>query len=177
MERVNTYSTNQIVTSAQLNAIQDRASGGEPSAVGNLTGATAGEKLVWWESATDVTAGKLVTVDEGSWKDYVVTWDLNVKGGANGEVGGVNDYAWDNGTVTHGMAYLGLGAEDGAGNQVTAGNPPVRASGTSWAGDLGGGKWLYVDAYDGNKLKFYNDTAGTLRTPALRVCGTETNLR
>ena len=37
--------------------------------------------------------------------------------------------------------------------------------------------WLYVDSFDSYKLKFYNDTGGTLRTPALRVAGTKTNKR
>lgn len=176
MDRVTTYSVNAVVTSAELNSIQDRAVGGEPSAVGNLTSLSAGERVVWFESAADLVAAKLMVVDERNWKDHVVAWTLNIHSGANQQVGAANDYQWDQ-TVTSGVAYLGLGALDGASAQVTDGNPPVRASGTSWAGDLGGGKWLYVDAADGYKLKFYNDTGGTLRTPALRVAGTKTNKR
>lgn len=176
MDRVNTYSVNAVITSSQMNSIQDRAVGGEPSAVGNLTGLSAGERVVWFESAVDVAAATLIVVDNRNWKDHVVAWTLNVHGGANQEIGAANDYQWDQ-TVTSGVAYLGLGALDAGSAQVANGFPPVRAAGSSWAGDLGGGKWLYVDAGDGYKLKFYNDTGGTLRTPALRVAGTKTNKR
>lgn len=176
MDRVNTYSVNAVITSSQMNSIQDRAVGGEPSAVGNLTGLSAGERVVWFESAVDVAAATLIVVDNRNWKDHVVAWTLNVHGGANQEIGAANDYQWDQ-TVTSGVAYLGLGALDSGSAQVADGFPPVRAAGASWAGDLGGGKWLYVDAADGYKLKFYNNTGGTLRTPALRVAGTKTNKR
>jgi len=176
MDRVNTYSVNAVITSSQMNSIQDRAVGGEPSAVGNLTGLSAGERVVWFESAVDLANAKVMVVDERNWKDHVVAWTLNIHSAADQEIGGVNDIAWDQ-AVTSGVAYLGLGALDGASAQVTDGNPPVRATVSSWAGDLGGGKWLYVDSFDGYKLKFYNNTGSTLKTPALRVAGTKTNKR
>ena len=54
MDRVNTYSVNQIVTSAQLNEIQDNAVGGITPPLGNLNGANPGERLVHFESAADL---------------------------------------------------------------------------------------------------------------------------
>ena len=61
--------------------------------------------------------------------------------------------------------------------KVTVGNPPVRANGSSWAVLLGVNLWLYIDASDSGKLKLFNDTGSTLRTPYLRLSGTETNKR
>jgi hypothetical protein len=37
--------------------------------------------------------------------------------------------------------------------------------------------WLYVDGFDSNTLKLYNNTGGSKRTPFLHVVGTKTNKR
>lgn len=177
MDRIATYSPNQIVTSAQLNSIQDQAVGAPALATGNLTGIDPGERVIHWESATDIATNTITLVDGvNAWSDYVVAWALNVKGGANSEIGGSADASWQ-GTVTMGLGYLGVGAKDAASNQVTVGNPPVRANGSSWAVLLGVNLWLYIDASDSGKLKLFNDTGSTLRTPYLRLSGTETNKR
>lgn len=177
MDRIATYSPNQIVTSAQLNSIQDQAVGAIALATGNLTTIDPGERVIHWESATDISTDTVTLIDGVNvWADYVVAWALNVKGGANSELGGTADASWQ-GTVTSGLGYLGLGAKNAASGQVSAGNPPVRANGSSWAVLLAANLWLYVDGFDGGKLKLFNDTGSTLRTPYLRLSGTETNKR
>jgi hypothetical protein len=177
MDRVATYVTNAIVTSTQLNTIQDRAAGGVPSTTGLLTGANSGERLLWWQSASDIANGAILTVDTASWKDFVVSWELFLAAGALQDIGAANDYVFDSGTQSRGVGYLGNGAQNSTGGQVTNGNPPVRAAGASWAADLGAGMWLYVDGFDSNTLKLYNGTGGSKRTPFLHVVGTKTNKR
>ena len=177
MDRIATYSANQLITSLQMNEIQDRAVGALALATGNLTTIDPGERVIHWESATDISTNTITLIDGvNAWSDYVVAWALNIKGGASSEIGGTSDVSWQ-GTVTTGLGYLGLGAKDGASNQVTVNNPPVRANGSSWAVLLGVNLWLYVDASDSGKLKLFNDTGSTLRTPYLRLSGTETNKR
>ena len=177
MDRITTYSPNQIVTSTQLNSIQDQAVGALVLATGNLTTIDPGERVIHWESATDISTNTITLIDGvNAWSDYVVAWALNIKGGASSEIGGTSDASWQ-GTVTMGLGYLGLGAKDGASNQVTVGNPPVRANGSSWAVLLGVNLWLYIDASDSGKLKLFNDTGSTLRTPYLRVAGALCNKR
>lgn len=177
MDRIATYSTNQIVTSTQLNSLQDRAVGAVALSTGNLSGVDPGERVIHWESASDITTNTITVIDAvNSWADYVVMWALNIKGGGSEEIGGVNDISWQ-GTVTMGLGYLGVTAKNGAAGQVSVGNPPVRAGGSSWAVSLAANLWLYVDSYDSNALKLFNDTGSTLRTPYLRLSGTETNLR
>ena len=177
MDRIATYSPNQIVTSAQLNSIQDQAVGALALATGNLSTVDPGERVIHWESATDIATNTITLVDGVNlWSDYVVMWALNIKGGANSQIGAAADASWQ-GTVTTGLGYLGVGAKNGASGQVTVGNPPVRANGSSWAVLLAANLWLYVDAIDSGKLKLFNDTGSTLRTPYLRLSGTETNKR
>lgn len=179
MDRVNTYSVNQIVTSAQLNEIQDNAVGGITPPLGNLNGANPGERLVHFESTTDLADNDLVTVDSRNWKDFVVNYFFYDNPTANGAIGDTDDYAWgDAGAgVTVGIAYLGLGATDGAGNQVVPLSPPLGAAGTSWAPRIKAGLWIYADPFDNYKLKLYNDTGNTIGTPYIRVSGTKTNKR
>ena len=117
MDRITTYSPNQIVTSAQLNSIQDQAVGAVALATGNLTTIDPGERVIHWESATDISTNTITLVDGVNlWSDYVVMWALNIKGGANSEIGGSADASWQ-GTVTTGLGYLGLGevGDSGAG--------------------------------------------------------------
>ena len=180
MDRVQTYVFGSIVASTELNDIQDRAVGGEPSAQGNLTACNPGERVVHFESTTDLLDGTLVVIDDGNWKDFVVHWTLYEKPSSAQTIGAANDYVWGNvigGGVTMGIAYLGLGADDGAAGQVVNGAPPVPASGVSWAIEIAADLWLYVDGFDGFKPKIYNDTGGALRTPYVRLAGTKTNKR
>ena len=84
MDRIATYSPNQIVTSAQLNAIQDQAVGALALATGNLSTVDPGERVIHWESATDIATNTITTIDGVNvWTDYVVMWALDIKGGAS----------------------------------------------------------------------------------------------
>ena len=177
MDRIATYSPNQIVTSAQLNSIQDQAVGALALATGNLTTIDPGERVIHWESATDIATNTVTLIDGVNvWTDYVVMWALNVKGGANSQIGGADDASWQ-GTVTMGLGYLGLGAKNSGGTQVSVGNPPAPSNGVSWVVLLAADLWIYVDLFDGFKLKLFNNTGSALRTPYLRLSGTETNKR
>jgi hypothetical protein len=100
------------------------------------------------------------------WSDRLILGWFRGLGGATEYPGGANDYLFDAGTLHNFYGYTGLGALNGASGQVSPGNPPVRAVGTSWACLIDTNLWLYYDAADG-KLKVYNDTGSTLRTPAL----------
>jgi len=180
MDRVQTYAFGSIVGSTELNDIQDRAVGGEPSAQGNITGCNPGERVVHFELATDLADKTLMIVDDNNWKDYVVAWTLYQKPSGLQTIGAANDYVWGDavtGGVTSGIAYLGLGADDGTGAQVVNGAPPVPATGVSWAPRIAAGVYIYVDAFDGFKLKVYNNSGGGIRTPYLRVAGTKANKR
>ncbi len=175
MDRIATYSPNQIVTSAQLNEIQDQAVGSTPATTGNsLATMSTGERVIHWESATNVADGAIAIIDDADWSDRVVDVTLNVKANTLAYVGGTNDDVWAAGTVTRGLGYLGNGAKH-AGAQVTAGNPPTLSAGASWAAQLAG-VWLYVDPYD-SKLKIYNESGSALLTPYLRVAGALCNKR
>jgi hypothetical protein len=57
------------------------------------------------------------------------------------------------------------------------GNPPMPSNGVSWAVQLIANLWIYVDLFDSFKLKLFNNTGTALRTPYLRLSGTETNKR
>lgn len=180
MDRVQTYVFGSIVASTELNGIQNRAVGGEPSAQGNLTVCNPGERVVHFEAPADLADKTLLTIDDLNWKDYVLHWTLYQKPSGSQTIGDTNDYVWGNtpgGGVTMGIAYLGLGADDGTGNQVVNGAPPVPASGTSWAIEIATGLWLYCDGFDGFKPKLYNNTGGGIRTPYVRLAGTKTNKR
>lgn len=140
-----------------------------------------------YQATSDLTTGTLAIVDDGTittvntavdpavtttatmdWSDRLVIGWFRPLAGATEYPGGVNDHAFDAGTLYNFWGYLGLGAQNGAGGQVSPMNPPVPAAGTSWAILITANVWLYLDAADG-KLKLYNGTGGTLRTPALFI--------
>jgi hypothetical protein len=175
MDRIATYAPNQIVTSTQLNAIQDLAVGSRPADVGNnLSTMSEGERVIHWESATDVADGTIAILDDADWSDYIIDIALNAKANTLAYIGGTNDDVWAAGTTTRALGYLGKGAKH-AGVQVTAGNPPILSAGLSWAAQLAG-VWVYVDPYD-SKLKIYNESGFALLTPYLRIAGALTNKR
>ena len=143
-----------------------------------------------YQATANLNAASLSVVDDGtittvntavdpavtttatmSWSDrYVIGW-FRPLAGATEYPGGANDYDFDAGNLYNFWGYLGLGAQNGAGGQVSPMNPPVPAAGTSWAILITANVWLYLDAADG-KLKLYNGTGGTLRTPALFILAT-----
>lgn len=143
-----------------------------------------------YQATANLTAASLSIVDDGtittvntavdpavtttavmSWSDRLVLGWFRAMAGATEYPGGANDFDFDAGALFNFYGYLGLGAQNGAGGQVSPMNPPVPSAGTSWAIAITAGVWLYLDAADG-KLKLYNDTGATLRTPALFILAT-----
>jgi len=143
-----------------------------------------------YQATADLNAASLSVVDDGtittvntavdpavtttatmSWSDRLVLGWFRAMAGATEYPGGANDFDFDAGAIFNFWGYLGLGAQNGAGGQVSPFNPPVPSAGTSWAIAITAGVWLYLDAADG-KLKLYNDTGSTLRSPALFILAT-----
>jgi len=179
MDRVQTYVFGSVVASTDLNSIQDRAVGGIASLQGNLTGCNPGERIVHYQSATDLVTGDLLTIDNGDWKDFVVHYAFYDNPTATGGIGEANDDTWgDTGAgVTFGIAYFGLGATDNAGNPVIPGAPPFAAAGLSWAPRIAANLWIFADPNDGFKPKIYNNTGVAIGRPYIRLAGTKTNAR
>lgn len=191
MERLNSYSVGQLVYNVWLNSLQDLAAGHRPATNGDLSAMTGGLEGRLWQSTSDLASGALVQVDNGtisvvntgtspatlatttmSWLDREVFGIFRGFAGATQYPGGTNDYQFDAaGTPTLFWGYLGRGARDGGGNAPSAGNPPVRASGTSWAAEIATNVWLYADPSN-EKLYLYNATVGSIRTPSLMFFAT-----
>lgn len=139
-----------------------------------------------FQATADLNTGALISIDNGtisivdttpqpavlttatmSWADREVFGIYRGFAGAAQYPGGAGDYQFDAaGAPTLFYGYLGKGAKTGASAQVSAGNPPVPAAGTSWAVQIVANLWLYLDPFDG-VLKLYNATGSTIRTPAL----------
>ncbi len=120
-------------------------------------------KITTVNTAVDPAVTTTATMD---WSDRLILGWFRGLGGATQYPGGVEDPFFDAGTLVNFYGYTGLGALNGASGQVSPMNPPVRSAGTSWACLVTTNLWIYYDAADG-KLKVYNDTGSTLRTPAI----------
>jgi hypothetical protein len=151
-----------------------------------LTSQQAGAEGRIYQATADLNTGTLVMLDDGtisivnttpdpavitttrmSWSDREVFGIYRGFAGAAQYPGGAGDYQFDAaGAPTLFYGYLGKGAKNGASTQVSAGNPPVPAAGTSWAVQITTNLWLYLDPFDG-ALKLYNATGSTIRSPAL----------
>lgn len=151
-----------------------------------LTSQQAGAEGRIYQATSDLNTGTLVMLDDGtinivnttpdpavittttmSWSDREVFGIYRGFAGAAQYPGGAGDYQFDAaGAPTLFYGYLGKGAKNGASTQVSAGNPPVPAAGTSWAVQITTNLWLYLDPFDG-ALKLYNATGSTIRSPAL----------
>lgn len=145
-----------------------------------------------YQATSDLATATLATVDSGaitvintavapavttsgtmSWNDRMVIGFFRGFAGATEYPGGANDYQFDaSGAPVVFLGYLGKGAKTGASAQVSAGNPPVPAAGTSWAVTIAANLWLYTDPFDSNILKVYNNTGATIRTPLLILFAT-----
>lgn len=167
MDRLTTFSTNSVVPSATLNAMQDRAVGmrlttqaaaSELTAMAAVTGGGAGlECRLWASDASGVAAADLLLIDDSAdWRDRLVfVWWQNI-GAANVRAAQANDYTND-GTlvvVNTRMGYLGTGGKDAGGASPSAGNPPVTAAG-KYRVEIATNVSLYADASNG-KLYIYN---------------------
>lgn len=186
MDRAETFAPLTLVPSVYLNLQQDVTPALRASTEGYLSAMGDGGEGQLWQSSADLVTATLVSV-AGSTVEVVNTgvspavittatidWnDREVKGlfrgfaGATEYPGGANDYQFDaSGAPVVFWGYLGRGALNGASGPVSAGNPPVPAAGTSWAVQIAANLWLYLDSSDG-KLKLYNNTGATIRTPSL----------
>lgn len=187
MDSPQTFSAGLEIGAAFLNLVQKIGVAQRPASHGDLTTMTQGVEARVFQATADMTDGTLVTVcnktievvdtlsdpivlttGEGSaWTDRLILGVYRPMGGAGELAGGANDYLFDDGALTTFCGYTGLGAYDAGGtNPPSAGNPPNRAMGTSWAIKVVNNLWLYVDPSDGF-LKLYNYTGSTIRTPFL----------
>ena len=191
-DRLESFAVNTLIPSVFLNAEQDIAAVMRNATATALTLMGEGLEGRVWQSTSDLTTGTIQTVDVGtidvvdtgvtpavltsgtmSWRDREIVGLFRAMTGATQYPGGANDYQFDAAaTPTLFWGYTGKGAVDGVGAQVTPGNPPVPAAGTSWACLISKNLWLYVDPDDGDKLKIYNNTGSTLRTPTLFLLAT-----
>jgi len=185
MERAWTAALGLNVPSVGENLIQDLAMVMRKATGTAITTQGTGIEARVYQATSDLATGTLAIIDDGTittvntavdpavtatatmdWSDRLILGWVRGLGGATQYPGGANDYLFDAGTLVNFYGYTGLGALNGASGQVSPRNPPVRAVGTSWACLIDTNLWLYYDAADG-KLKVYNDTGSTLRTPAL----------
>lgn len=192
-DRLQTFSVNTQLASVYLNATQDLAMLMRVATATSLVTQEAGIEGRIYQATADLNTGTLISLDDGtidvvntgvtpavlttstmSWSDREVFGVYRGFAGASQYPGGANDYQFDAaGAPTLFWGYLGKGAKNGASAQVSAGNPPVPASGTSWAVQIVANLWLYLDPFDGF-LKLYNATGSTIRTPALVFFATGT---
>lgn len=189
MDRAETFAPLTLVPSVYLNLQQDVTPALRASTEGYLSAMGDGGEGQLWQSSSDLNTATLVAVagntveivDPGtppsvpaSITTAAIDWnDREVKGmfrgfaGATEYPGGANDYLFDaSGAPVMFWGYLGRGGLTGGGLAPSPGNPPVPAAGTSWAIQIAANLWLYLDSADG-KLKLYNNTGATIRTPSL----------
>lgn len=189
MDRLWTAALGVLVPSAGDNLLQDLADATRIAKGSALTTQSPGLEGRLFQATADLTTWNLVVVDEPAaqivdpatntvslgafdWNDRMVLGFFRAMASATEYPGGANDYAFDSaGAPTLFWGYLGNGALNGVGGQVSPGNPPVPAVGTSWACLISANIWLYLDAADG-KLKLYNNTGSTLRSPAMFLFAT-----
>lgn len=185
MDRLFTAALGLLVPSVGQNLQQDLTAAMRLASGSAITTQSPGLEGRIYQATADLVTGTLAIVDATTvsavneatsppsltttafdWSDREIVGFFRAMTGATQYPGGANDYQFDAGTLRTFWGYLGGGALNGAGGQVSAGNPPVPAAGTSWAILITTNVWLYLDGADG-KLKIYNDTGSTLRTPAL----------
>lgn len=180
MDALFNFSIGDPVYAAWLSGAQEIMAGFRAADSGALSAMNGGLEGRVWQPSSALTTGNLALVS-GKTVEYVnsatspatfttanLSWyDRVVLGfyrsvAANAGVGGADDSHFDNNAPVWFMGYLGKGAKDAGNNNVTAGNPPVRASTTSWAIQVKTNLWLYVDPAN-DKLYLYNDTGSTER--------------
>ena len=190
MDRLVTTVLGQKVPNVLVTYLQDLAVAQRPAQYGDLTAMTGGAEVRLWQATADVADNAILLVDTDvvkvintgvtpntlvdsafSWYDREVFGVYRAYGGADQRPGQANDYLFDQAAPVLFWGYLAKGALSTAGAPVSApALPPVPASGSSWAVQIGypttTGLWLYVDPADG-ELKLYNNTGSTQRTPSL----------
>lgn len=189
MNRLVTTVLGQKVPNVLVTYLQDLTVAQRPAQYGDLTAMTGGAEVRLWQATADLTNTSIANVDTDvvkvintgvtpntlvdsafSWYDREVFGVYRAYGGADQRPGQANDYLFDQAAPVLFWGYFGKGALAAASAPVTATVPPVPASGSSWAVQIGypttTGLWLYVDPADG-ELKLYNNTGSTQRTPSL----------
>ena len=186
MNILRTFSAGLQIGAAWLNLMQTLGVAQRSSTIGDLNAMADGLECRVWQGAADLADGALVAVDNtvitiidpisdpiattaGSvaWTDRLVLGVFRGYAAANQRVGQSDDHLFDAaGPPTLFLGYTGAGAKDAGNANVTAGNPPVPATGASWAILITTGLWLYVDPADG-QMKLYNATGSSIRTPLL----------
>ena len=160
---------------ANYETFQARARGCRPADGGeidSLTDARQGSDAVFCQRATAFAVHDLAVIDtKHDWRDRVLTVSIFDLGAANARPGGAADYT-DWGSIGAGVpaicqGYTGTGAlsDVGTGAAVSAGNPPLAATGgggTSYRVKFPGvNVYLYARPSDG-ALCLYNDTLNAL---------------
>jgi len=191
MERAWTAALGLNVPSVGENLLQDVTIAMRLASGSAIATQAEGIEARIYQATSDLATATIATVDSGAitvvntgvapavttagtmtWGDRMVIGFFRGFAGATEYPGGANDYLFDDaGAPVIFMGYLGKGAKTGASAQVSAGNPPVPAAGTSWAARIAANLWLYLDPYDG-VLKLYNNTGAVIRTPLLILFAT-----
>lgn len=176
MKRVQTYTVNQQVASAELNAIQDDAVGFLPAVSNNdLAAMPNGMQGIEWQYASDLATATEVKVDGAnavaSWLDRILIVFFRSYSNGNWQPGGSDDYLYDSTALTLQKGYTGGGARNATNTAApSSGDPPVPATGVSWAVQIVTNVWLYAKAAGG--LYLYNNSGSTLFKPNLTVFAT-----
>lgn len=191
MDELFSYSLGNPVYTVWMSGIQEIISGMRSSTKGDLTAMNHGLDGRVFQSTSDLATDDLVLVEDAvvdyvnsgvspatlttasfDWYDRIIFGVYRGFAGGNQIAGGSGDYFFDAaGAPTLFLGYTGRGAKDAGNNNVTAGNWPVPAAGTSWAITITTNVFLYVDPAD-NKLYLYNNTGSTIRTPFLAFFAT-----
>ena len=176
MKRVRTWVGGQQVASADLNSVQDRALGLVAASVNNdLSALPDGMGVIEWQHATQLADATEVKVDAGAvsdWTDRILFVLFRSYSNGNWQPGGADDHQYDSATLHLQKGYTGNGALNGAASAAPSnGDPPVPASGVSWAVQLTTDIWLYAKASDG-ALYLYNDSGSTIFRANLTVFAT-----
>lgn len=177
MKRVKTWVGRQEIASADLNGIQDRAIGAVPSASNNtLSAMSEGMQAIEWQYSTTLADATEIKVEGASaipsWLDRIVIVFYRGYASGNRPPGSSADYLYDGTTLYVQKGYTGLGARNSTDTaEPSNGDPPLPATGVSWAVQLTSNVWLYAKASDGG-LYLYNDSGSAIETPNLTVFAT-----
>ena len=177
MNRVQTYTVNQQIASAELNEIQDNAVGTLPSDANNdLSALAGGMQGVEWQYASNLATGTEIKVDGGtlsSWIDrIVIAFFRYYPSNGNYQPGGSDDYLYDSAAIRTIKGYTGDGARNATNTAPPSnGDPPVPSTGVSWAIILDTDIWLYAKATDG-ALYMYNNSGATIYKPSITALAT-----
>lgn len=167
---VKTWTPNQQVASADLNAIQQNMQALRAASGTNSWSSIPGVQGVAFQSESDIANATLMIVDDSiDWRDRIV-YGLYLDHSSSTYPGHANDYDFSSGTLYTFLFYTGTGALDAGGSAPTNGNPPVQASG-KYAHPIFANFWIYCDPTTG-KLKLYNNSGGSKRTPTVFAYGT-----